>query len=108
MAKSNGFGSREELIANLSSCALFQGWTDDSVKGHLQFLHKGIEESTLQAFLNWFGEFGGNFDIEPTAAEFFALVEAAFESFLESGWEGECGTVFATPQSEISGKEAPV
>lgn len=108
VSKSNGFGSPEELIASLSSRALFQGWTDDSVKGHLASLHKVVEESDIEAFFDWFGEFGGDFDIEPMAAEFFAMVEDAFETFLESGWKSECGTVIAIPQSEISGKEAPV
>jgi phosphomevalonate kinase len=108
VAQATGFGSFEELVASLTDSILFQGWTDKDVKGHLKMLNGEVGDEAIEAFLSWMGGDGGDFDIQPTAAEFFSMVDAAFETFLNSDWEGESGTEIATSLSEISGKEAPV
>ena len=103
-----GFESALEFVAVLKASVLFQGWTEDSIKGYLVFQHKDLEETTFDAFFEWFGDSGGDFDIEPTAAELFSMVDSAFEVFLNSRLEHPSGTEIAPTGGEISGNKGPV
>lgn len=107
-SKAAGFDSAEALLTSLTSSVLFQGWTEDSIKSYLAFRHQGFQESTIDAFFPWFADSGGEFDIEPTAAELFAMVDSAFDSYLETLTEAPSGTGIATPTGEIQGMEALV